>query len=155
MRLKLPFLYIIIFLNSLVHSCRQIWTGKGRLLTTLAEVCAKCETNMMIPSMTEDADILLRSRSTQTGDPASDTEKSMLTLTVSELQQVAAQEKAKDRARTAAVVFSPEDYEKVESLKALQEAEEAFIQNVRDTASTGGIRWEIKIIAFSSLLIRG
>ena len=136
-------------------SCRQIWTGKGKLLTALAEVCAKCDKNMMIPSMAEDMDVLLRSRSTESGDPACDMDRSMLTLTVSELQQVAAQEKAKDRARTAAVAFSPEDYEKVESLKALQEAEEAFIQKVRDTASTGAIRWEINIIAFCSLLIRG
>lgn len=106
----------------------------------------------MVPSMVEDADVLLRSRSLQTSGAALDTRS---TLTLSELQQVAAQEKAKDRARTAAVAFSPEDYEKAENLKALQEAEEAFIQSLRDTASTSGTQWEINITAFCSLLIRG
>jgi hypothetical protein len=102
---------------------------------------------MMVPSMLEDADVLLRIRGSGF--------ESRTTLTLSELQQVAAQEKAKDRARTAAVAFSPEEYEKVESLKALQEAEEAFIQNLKDTASTSGTQWEINITAFCSLLIRG
>ena len=106
----------------------------------------------MVPSMLEDADVLLRSRSLQCSSSGFE---SRTTLTLSELQQVAAQEKAKDRARTAAVAFSPEEYEKVESLKALQEAEEAFIQNLRDTASASDTQWEINITAFCSLLIRG
>ena len=116
------------------------------MLITLAELFAKCESNVVLVSSPENdpqaRDLLLRIKSTT----------ETVNLTVSDLQKVASQERIKDRARTATVAFSAEEFDKMDGLESIKEAEEAVAQC--PVAIIDG-SWELSLSAFCSVLIKG
>jgi len=116
----------------------QIWTGKGQLLVTIAEICGKCDKNI---SFAADCDILLSVSAIEGRAP--------LVLKVSELHAV--REKL-----TTESTPDPLNQQQMEALHDLYEAEVGVgLRSALPSTVIQQAHWEINIFALCSILLRG
>mmetsp|Transcript_8656 Transcript_8656/g.11831 ORF Transcript_8656/g.11831 Transcript_8656/m.11831 type:complete len:1083 (-) Transcript_8656:53-3301(-) len=114
----------------------QIWTGKGQLLVTIAEICARCEKNI---SFATDNDILLSVEG-----------HASLVLRVSELQQIAVRERL-TTVRTPDAI----NQQQTDALHDLYEAEVGVgLRSALPSTIAQHAHWEINVVTLCSILLR-